>query len=374
MDVVDRSFISQIEGSLERFRERGDDYNFRCPCCGDSKKSDTKARGWLRWKAEERAYRYSCYNCGESLTLLGLIKAVRPSLADAYTAAKFKEAGRSGGLEENRAARRALTAKPVFAPSTAPAPITEPPPPVVAPKGPPFPRFPDVKRIEEVDWALEYVASRHVPFEELAHIFVVDDIRDVAARIEAYKDTKFRRLSGILFPYYGVNGGLEYLQARTHDPNLRYITFEVSGGGKLWGRHRIKDSGRIFLFEGAFDAVCVRNAAASGGVDLIRAAHLLRDEYPNAETCLVYDKDWKVNAEVYDQVIRAVDLGFTVVFPDGPQKDVNDLIVKSAWTPEQVEAMLNSRALSGLRAKLEIAKVRKPLRERKKWKSSTPTT
>lgn len=376
MDFVDRSFISQIEPNLQRLRERGDDYNFRCPFCGDSRKSETKTRGWLTWDKEGRSYTYHCYNCSKSCGLLELIKHVRPSLADAYVAEKFKS-GRSKRPEDDRSMRRALTAKPVFAPrpegdEETPEPSAPAETVVVAEalSRRPLPRFPEVTSIFENEWALEYAASRQIPFDELAHVFACEDIRDIAACIEAYKETKFRRSQGILFPYYNPDGSLGYLQARTQLESLRYITFEVQGGAKLWGRHRVKPNTHIYLFEGAMDAICVPGAVASGGVDLIRAAHLLKEEYPGQSFSLVYDRDWMSNRQVYDQVVRAVDRGFKVTFPESEWKDVNDMIVKGGWSLERVVATLQECTYDTLRAKLIISKVRKPWR----LNSSTATT
>ena len=373
MDFVDRSFISQIEPSLERIRERGDDYNFRCPFCGDSRKSETKTRAWLTWDRDKRVYDFHCYNCSHSCGLLEVIRKVRPSLADAYVAEKFKTS-RSRAPEDDRGLRKAITAKPVFAPR----PVGEEPPPipgVIIDAVPevegvprvvkhPLPRFPEVTSIFDNEWALEYAASRQIPFEELTHVFAVDDIRDVASCIEAYKDTKFRRSKGILFPYYNPDGSLGYLQARTQLESLRYVTFEVQGGGKLWGRHRIREGVTIYLFEGAMDAICIPGAVASGGVDLIRAALLVKEEYPDNDLSLVYDGDWTTNRQVYDQVVRAVDKGFKVTLTKGPGKDVNEMIVKGGWSVEQTVDMLASCTYDRLRAKLAISKVRKP------WKAS----
>lgn len=372
MDFVDRSFVNQLEPFLDRFKERGDDYNFRCPCCGDSRKSETKARGWLRWSTEHRNYRYSCYNCSESLSLTDLIRLVRPNIVDAYIAEKFKSVGRRD-LADDRATRAALTHKPVFATVAAP----PPPPAPVDPLLPPLPRFPEVKRILEVDWAMEYAASRRIPFEELTHIFATESLLDVSRNVEAYKETRFPRVRSILFPYYSVDRRLEYLQARTLTGDLRYVTFEIAGGGKLWGRHRIDPAKRVFMFEGVLDALFVANGAASGGVDLIRAGKIIREEYPGTPISLCYDADWTVNADVYDQVIRAERQGFDVTFTRGPGKDINDLVVKHNWTGEMVQAMLDANTFSGLKAKLEISREREPIGSKRrnwKWKLSTRTT
>lgn len=379
MDFVDRGFISQIEPSLERLRERGEDYNFRCPFCGDSRKSETKTRGWLTWDKDKRSYGYHCYNCSKSCGLLELIRHVRPSLADSYVAEKFKT-GRAQRPEDDRAIRKAITAKPVFAPRQevvveAEGVAMEK---VVTPPKTPLPRFPEVTSIFDDPWALEYAASRMVPFEELVHVYACEDIRDIAANIEAYKETRFRMSRGILFPYFNPDGGLGYLQARTQLTSLRYLTFEVQGGAKLWGRHRIIVGKHIYLFEGVLDAICIPGATASGGVDLIRAANLLREEYPDNTFSLVYDGDWTTNRQVYDQVMRAVAQGFKVTLTKGPGKDVNEMLVKGGWSVAQTIEMLDECTYDGLRAKLIISKTRKPWKQdgKQEWKrnSSTATT
>jgi hypothetical protein len=114
------------------------------------------------------------------------------------------------------------------------------------------------------------------------------------------------------------------------------------------------------MFEGAMDAVCVKNAVASGGVDLIRAAHLVKAEYPTATLSLCYDSDFSVNPEVYGQVVRAVKLGFGITIAKGPGKDINEMMTGGGWNSEQIEAMLRERTYFGLRAKLEISQTRKP--------------
>ena len=45
---IDLKFINDVSGRLEQFKKKTDYlFNFRCPHCGDSKKSKTKARAYL---------------------------------------------------------------------------------------------------------------------------------------------------------------------------------------------------------------------------------------------------------------------------------------------------------------------------------------
>jgi len=53
----------------------GNKYNFRCPFCGDSKKSATKKRGW--WYNDTCSYH--CFNCGTNLSGIKFLEAVSGS-------------------------------------------------------------------------------------------------------------------------------------------------------------------------------------------------------------------------------------------------------------------------------------------------------
>lgn len=59
---VDKKFVSLIGLKLEKFKQKGDYlWNFRAPCCGDSKKSKVKTRGYFYRKKDGIFYR--CHNC-----------------------------------------------------------------------------------------------------------------------------------------------------------------------------------------------------------------------------------------------------------------------------------------------------------------------
>ena len=354
MDFVDRDYVGRLAARLDRFRERGADFNFRCPFCGDSAKSEDKARGWVRWSEKDRRYSYSCYNCSCHKSIGELIARVDPSLNTAYTADKFK--GRAGrDISEDRSIRAALTAKPVFGREDGAGVDPDP-----SPSSPPFPRFPGVRPVWEAEWALEYLASRHIPFKALADMYVAEPLTEVSGRLPAYEHLKFHRMKGIVFPYYGADGSIAYLQDRTTSADLRYMSLEVGGGGKLWGRHRINPEARAFMFEGVLDAVMTPNGLASGGVDLIRAAKIVREEYPSTPLALVYDSDWHSNEQVYWQVKRAIEEGFDVVFANGPGKDVNAMVMEGGWSVEDVNEMLHDSIKSGLAARLAFASAKKP--------------
>ena len=57
-------------------------FNFRCPYCGDSQKSSTKARAYLFCK--NGFYAFKCHNCGKGNSLIGFIRDHLPGLYEEY--------------------------------------------------------------------------------------------------------------------------------------------------------------------------------------------------------------------------------------------------------------------------------------------------
>ena len=48
MSYIDQKYLNLVSPMLPLFKKKGDNlWNFRCPYCGDSQKSRTKARGYV---------------------------------------------------------------------------------------------------------------------------------------------------------------------------------------------------------------------------------------------------------------------------------------------------------------------------------------
>ena len=98
---IDTKYAGLISSSLPLFKvKQNNPYmaNFRCPICGDSKKSKFKARGYLFTKKNELFYK--CHNCGYGSSFGKLLKHVNSSLYDQYTLERYKE-----GLDIGRQAK-----------------------------------------------------------------------------------------------------------------------------------------------------------------------------------------------------------------------------------------------------------------------------
>jgi len=87
---IDIKFLNLLSTRLEKFKRKSDYlFNFRCPHCGDSKKSCSKARGFVYRKKSDMFFK--CHNCGMGQTLGNLIKFLDPTMHKEYIFERFKD-------------------------------------------------------------------------------------------------------------------------------------------------------------------------------------------------------------------------------------------------------------------------------------------
>ena len=87
---IDIKYLNLLSTRLPKFKRKSEYlFNFRCPHCGDSQKSQTKARGFVYQKKNDMFFK--CHNCGVGQTLGNLIKFVDPSMHKEYIFERFKE-------------------------------------------------------------------------------------------------------------------------------------------------------------------------------------------------------------------------------------------------------------------------------------------
>ena len=86
---VDLDYINRISPRLQNFKKKREYlFNFRCPVCGDSKKSKSKARAYL-YRVKVDMF-FKCHNCGASQNLANFIKSVDTHLHGQYILDKYK--------------------------------------------------------------------------------------------------------------------------------------------------------------------------------------------------------------------------------------------------------------------------------------------
>ena len=87
---IDIKFLNLLSTRLPKFKRKSEYlFNFRCPHCGDSQKSQSKARGFVYLKKNDMFFK--CHNCGVGQTLGNLIKFLDPTLHKEYIFERFKD-------------------------------------------------------------------------------------------------------------------------------------------------------------------------------------------------------------------------------------------------------------------------------------------
>ena len=87
---IEQKYLLLASSQLSQFTKKGDYlYNFRCPYCGDSHKSKTKARGYVFRKEQKLLYR--CHNCSKGTTLQGLLKHIDVNIYKDYIFEQYKK-------------------------------------------------------------------------------------------------------------------------------------------------------------------------------------------------------------------------------------------------------------------------------------------
>lgn len=337
MDYIELKFIRLVSGYLPGFREvREDLWNCRCPACGDSRKSKSKQRGYL-FIREGRAF-FMCHNCSWSTNLYGLLKEVAPSLCQSYTIERFGE-------------RRVKTQVPL-------AKSTEMARRLI--KDEIFTKASRLSDLPEDHPSRVYIENRMIPSHWLFDLFHVDDIKDFSKMLPDYEDRRFPDSPAILIPFYDADMSIMYVTARLLEGDLRYVTFEVQGGKKIWGLHQIDWTKTVYVCEGQFDAMFIDNCVAVAGSSILQELKYLQDR-AKAGIVLIFDRDYTTNGEIYSNLRKAIEGGVPVVLYDAKfkAKDINDAVL-AGLPRDSLMTYIKSRTFSGLSARLEFGRIHPP--------------
>lgn len=290
---------------------RGNQLTFRCFICGDSQKNRSKKRGHF-YRSTCSTY---CFNCQESLHGLNII-------------AKLENRSYRDVNHEYLCEKYGKKKKPIkiieFAPDvvekidlnmfdrTLPEPVTE------------------------------YLTTRKIltaPFLPNDYVFRFD--------------TETKRL---IIPWY-TNGVATYFQGRALQKTVspKYLFPKVS---KTVFNIDVVDPTipYIFLLEGVFDAVFVRNGVAIGGKNLTNDQRtLLEARWPNHQLVYFFDNHY-MEPELIDHILKLADTQPEMKFILWPKKidrikDINQFIMLGGKNVFENNKWLENNTLSPLRVK-----------------------
>ena len=312
-------------------------FNFRCPHCGDSQKSQTKARGFVYQKKNDMFFK--CHNCGVGQTLGNLIKFVDPTMHKEYIFERFKEGKVVAKKEEPEFD---------FTPSR-----------LLKSKEKPFAEFTrydralrQLRRFDELVQthpAKQFVFDRQIPKEHFDKFFLATKFYEFCNEIQPGKfpDLKHDH-PRVVIPFYDRSGKFFAFQGRAFGKEQpKYITIKFDETKqKIYGLDRVDLNKPVMITEVTIDSLFLDNAIALAGAD----ADINIVNIQHQQCTMIFDNEPR-NEQIVNRMIKAVDKNLNlVVWPKSLRvKDINDMIL-SGKSATQVQRLIYNSTYSGLTA------------------------
>ena len=327
---IDLKYINEISARLSQFKKKGDYlFNFRCPHCGDSKKSKTKARAYL-YRVKNDMF-FKCHNCGEGQSLTNFLKFLDNKKYEQYLLERYKGS----------------------APST------------------PQPEFNDFKpKFKEVDIldgltpvselkdnhpVKQYVIKRKIPEKYFSKLFLCNKFM---AFVNKAKPNTFSHTKGehprLIIPFYDINNKVFAFQGRAFGKEQpKYLTVKLDENKqKVYGLNTVNLQEHIHIVEGPIDSMFVKNCLAAAGADLT-----LKVEPSNVT--YIFDNEPR-NKEIIKRMYDVIEKDYNlVVWPDDMRhKDINDMII-SGMSIAEVQTIISKNTFAKLEALTKISYYKK---------------
>lgn len=328
INPTDESFITELKPFLKGFKKSNNNYNFRCPFCGDSAKSKTKQRGWLiDYKGSTF---FKCFNCGISYNFQKFLKSIDEELYRKYVLYKSSKANVEQRKEEPRKHDSICITKEMFN------------------------VCPFIQSCSKSNPGKQYLISRKLTHPEL--FYYTNDYGNLLKyfNLEQYKLEWYEHKPRLVIPHWSRDNELNFLQFRDLDPHnlIRYKTYRIREDvPKIWGLERIDFNKRILICEGALDASLLDNCLAMSGSDTNLSGNIINNYKENL--FFILDNE-PYNKQICDKYRKLCELGYNVyIWPNVKAKDINDYY-KEVGNVNIFYDM--NRFYKGLKLKLELSK------------------
>ena len=302
---IDSKYISKISSRLEQFKQKNNLYNFRCPHCGDSKKSKTKARAYLYTKKNDVFFK--CHNCGMGQNLLNFLKFVDPKIYEEYLLDRYKDS-------------RPATPKPDF--NFKPVKFTDPTL---------LDNITKICDLKDTHPAKQYCTDRKIPEKHLDKLYYCDKFTEFVNKAKKGTFVTAKEHPRLIIPFFDISKKLIAFQGRAFgNENPKYLTIKLKEDAKkIFGLDRINLQDHIYITEGPIDSLFLDNCIAAGGADL------LFEDAPSKQITYIFDNEPR-NLEIINRMSKVIEQGFNIVIwsSEVKEKDVNDLIMNGVSKDE----------------------------------------
>jgi len=325
---IDIKYLSLISSQLQQFKKKGDFlWNFRCPYCGDSQKSRTKARGFVYRKKNDLFYK--CHNCAVGTTLGKLIEHVDSKTYNDYILERYKK-----GVKTNNPEPEFKFDVPIFRKTGV---------------------LKNLKSISDLSTdhpARRWVQKRSIPSESFSDLYLCESFYKFTNTIIP---NKFPSLDGdhprLLIPFRDEGEEVFAYQGRAFgNEQPKYITIKLEDRDKIFGLDRVDKNKHVYVVEGPLDSLFVDNCIAVAGADVPSL---------DCDFTVIFDNEPR-NRELLKQIDKEIKKGHGVVlWPDQMNwKDINDMIIHG-YTKSQIKEIITDNTFQGAAAQLRFAEWRK---------------
>jgi len=301
---------------LDKFKKVRDNlFNFRCPYCGDSRKSQSKARGYFYRKKND--YFYRCHNCGKGTTFGKVLEYFDSMMYKEYIMERYRgDAPKTEQPEFNFEAPKFKKIDPKLENLT------------------------PINKLNGGHPARQFVESRQLPEEFYSDLYLCPKFFEWS-KIQSQQEhprlvIPFRDESGEVFAAQGRAFGKE---------SPKYLTIKFQDKPKIFGLDRVDFAKRYYVVEGPLDSMFLDNCLAVAGADF--------RYLPPGDTTIVLDNEPR-SREIIKQMERLIHQEHElVIWPDTiTQKDINDMVLAGV---KDIQQLINNNTFSGLEAKMKLA-------------------
>ena len=346
---LERKYIGIIQHSLGRFKWTSNDTaNFRCPICGDSRQSATKARGYLY--SRKGKFSYSCKNCSASMSFKNFLRTQFPEYYSEFKMDLLKEAG---GIRVDKTEEK----EPDFNQdeiqdrlnklTSSEQAQTD----VVKPNG-----IITIDSLPDNHIAKSYCRNRSIPENKFNELLYTSNFKKWVVEVLGAKKYAKRHLpwdERLLLPLRNRKGDIIGVQGRALDKSakIRYITIKKNDlDPKIFGIDKLNLEQPVFVVEGPIDSLFLPNCIAVCGGDLNIPLPVEKENV----YCL-FDNEPR-SKDTITRMENAIKRGYNVMFWDIPTqyKDINDMVLKGNYTVRDILTGVKKNSHRGLKAQAAL--------------------
>ena len=235
---IDQKYLLLASSQLQGFKKKNDYvFNFRCPYCGDSEKSKSKARGFFFRK--ENNLIYKCHNCGKGASLKNFLKHLDPKLMNDYIFEKYRK--------EDTYVQKKYEQPKYFGHS-----------------GEALKKLEKVSSLKLDHPVRQWIVERKIPSQYHYLLYYAPKFyRWVNTIVENKFPSLEKAHPRLVIPFF-ENNKMFALQGRAFgDENPKYITIKLQDKEKIYGLDRVDWKKTVYVCEGPLDSLFVENCIAT---------------------------------------------------------------------------------------------------------------